>query len=100
MASNSNRAVYEGGVIGDRDRLRLAEPQMGDEKYAAYRIQWWQEFPCRCESTCRCQGPPVARPKSVRILVELPDEPPQLTTWCAIGAITARHDDHGVSVAG
>lgn len=79
----SSRAVFEGGVIGDRDRFRLAEPQMGDHEHSAYRTQWWQEFPCRCESTCRCQGPPMARPKSVRVLVELPHEPPRLTPAAA-----------------
>ena len=83
MAYDGSWALYEGGVIGDRDRLRLAEPRMGDEEYVAYRAQWWQEFPCCCESACCCQGPPSARPRSVRILVEFPDEPPQLTPAAA-----------------
>ena len=44
----SGRLRYEGGEIGDRDAFRLAEPEMSDEEYQAYRAAWWKEFPCRC----------------------------------------------------
>jgi hypothetical protein len=79
----SGRLKYEGGEIGDRDALRLAEPKMSDEEYQAYRAAWWNEFPCHCESACPCQGPPGRRPTRVRIFVELPEEPPQLTPAAA-----------------
>ena len=81
MASGQLR--YEGGEIGDRDAFRLVEPEMSDEEYQAYRAAWWNEFPCRCESACLCQGPPGRRPRRVRIFVELPEEPPQLTPAAA-----------------
>jgi hypothetical protein len=77
------RLRYEGGEIGDRDAFRLIEPEMSDEEYQAYRTVWWKEFPCHCESACLCQGPPGRRPRRVRIFVELPDEPPQLTPAAA-----------------
>jgi len=77
------RRRYEGGEIGDRDAFRLVEPEMNDEEYGAYRDAWWTEFPCRCDGTCCCQGPPITRPKRVRIRVELPDEPPPLTPAAA-----------------
>jgi hypothetical protein len=70
---------YQGGAIGHRDALRLAEPEMSDDEYDAYRVAWWKEFPCRCEADCLCQGPPPGRPRQARILVELPDEPPRLS---------------------
>ena len=75
----SGRFRYEGGEIGDRDAFRLAEPGMSDEEYQAYRAAWWKEFPCRCESACLCQGPPGRPPRRVRIFVELPEQPPELT---------------------
>ena len=52
---------------------------MSDEEYQAYRAAWWKDFPCHCESACLCQGAPGRRPRRVRIFVELPEEPPQLT---------------------
>jgi hypothetical protein len=52
---------------------------MSDEEYEAYRTAWYEEFPCRCKGACRCQGPPVPRPRRARLLVELPEEPPELT---------------------
>jgi hypothetical protein len=55
-AMASGRLRYEGGGIGDRDALRLVKPEMSDEEYQAYRAAWWNEFPCRCESACLCQG--------------------------------------------
>jgi hypothetical protein len=79
----SDRLRYEGGGIGDRDAFRLAEPEMSEEEYQVYRAAWWTEFPCHCESACLCQGPPGRQPRRVRILVELPDEPPQLTPAAA-----------------
>jgi hypothetical protein len=69
--------------MGDRDAFRLVEPEMSDEEYQSYRAAWWKEFPCRCEGACFCQGPPGTRPNRVRILVELPGEPPQLTPAAA-----------------
>jgi len=79
----SGRLRYEGGEIGHRDAFRLAEPEMSDEEYQAYRAAWWKEFPCRCESACLGQEPPGRRPRRVRIFVELPEEPPQLTPAAA-----------------
>jgi len=73
----SGRLRYEGGEIGDRDAFRLVEPEM------TYRAAWWKEFPCRCECACLCHGPPGRRPRRVRIFVELPEEPPQLTPAAA-----------------
>jgi len=77
--SASGRLRYEGGEIGDRDAFRLVEPEMSDEEHQAYRAVWWNDFPCRCESASLCQGPPGRRPTQVRMFVELPEEPPQLT---------------------
>jgi len=79
----SGRLRYEGGEIADRDAFRLAEPEMSDEEYQAYRAAWWKEFPCRCGGSCLCQGPPGRRPRRVRVFVELPEEPPQLTPAAA-----------------
>jgi hypothetical protein len=75
----SDRPRYQGGRIGDPDTFRLHEPDMSDEEYEAYRTAWYEEFPCRCKGACRCQGPPVPRPRRARLLVELPEEPPELT---------------------
>jgi hypothetical protein len=33
----SGRPRYQGGEISDRGAFRLAEPEMGDEEYVAYR---------------------------------------------------------------
>jgi hypothetical protein len=79
----SDRPKYQGGKIGDRDAFRLHEPAMDDEEYQSYRMAWLREFPCRCEGACRCQGPPARKPRHVRILVVLPEEPPQLTPRAA-----------------
>jgi hypothetical protein len=56
---------------------------MDDEEYQAYRAAWHREFPCRCEGACLCQGPPESKPRHVRVLVVLPEEPPQLTPGAA-----------------
>jgi len=56
---------------------------MDDEEYQSYRTAWLTEFPCRCGGTCRYQGPPARKPRHVRILVVLPEEPPQLTPGAA-----------------
>ena len=79
----SERPRYQGGKIGDRDGFRLHEPEMDDEEYEAYRVAWHEEFPCRCEVPCHCQGPPEHKPRHVRILLLLPEEPPQLTPAAA-----------------
>jgi len=78
-----DRAVYEGGHIGHRDAFRLTEPDMSKAEYQAYRTAWWQEFPCSCDGPCLCQGPPPARPPRVRLLMNLPDEPPSLAPAAA-----------------
>lgn len=70
-------------MIGDRDAFRLHEPAKDDEEYQSYRVAWLREFPCRCEGVCRCQGPPALKARRVRILVVLPEEPPQLTPGAA-----------------
>ena len=77
MGSGHQR--YGGGEIGDRDAFRLVEPDMTEEEYQAYHAAWWRQFPCQCEGPCGCQGPPPTRPKRPRLLVVLPDEPPELT---------------------
>ncbi|MDQ2874525.1 MAG: hypothetical protein M3Y33_06845 [Actinomycetota bacterium] len=78
-----DRPRYLGGKIGDRDAFRLHEPDMDNEEYQSYRAAWHTEFPCRCEGACLCQGPPASKPRQVRVLVVLPDEPPQLTPGAA-----------------
>lgn len=78
-AMESDRPRYQGGRRGDPNAFRLHEPDMGDEEYEAYRAAWYEEFPCRCKGACRCQGPPARRPRRARLLVELPEEPPELT---------------------
>lgn len=77
MGSGHQR--YGGGEIGGRDAFRLVEPDMSEEEYQAYRAAWWRQFPCQCEGPCGCQGPPPTRPKRPRVLVVLPEEPPELT---------------------
>lgn len=74
-----DRPRYHGGKISDRDAFRLHEPDMDDEEYQSYRAAWYAEFPCHCEAACLCQGPPESKPRHVRVLVVLPEEPPQLT---------------------
>ncbi len=72
-----------GGEIGNCDAFRLVEPEMSDEEHQANRAVWWNEFPCRCASACLCQGTLGRRPMRVRIFVEFPEEPPQLTPTAA-----------------
>jgi hypothetical protein len=79
----SDQPRYQGGKIGDRDAFRLHEPDMDDEEYQSYRAAWYEQFPCRCEGACRCQGPPARKPRHVRTLVVLPEEPPELTPGAA-----------------
>jgi hypothetical protein len=79
----SGRRRYQGGKIADRDAFRLHEPDMDDEEYESYRTAWFEEFPCRCGGACMCQGPPARKPRHVRVLVALPEEPPQLTPGAA-----------------
>ena len=81
MASGQLR--YEGGEIADRDAFRLAEPEMSDAEYQACRAAWWKEFPCRCGAVAFARGRLAARPGRVRIFVELPEEPLQLTPAAA-----------------
>jgi hypothetical protein len=38
-----------------------------------------RSFLAGCKGACRCQGPPARRPLRARLLVELPEEPPELT---------------------
>jgi len=51
---------------------------MGDEEYEVYRAAWYEEFPCRWDGACQCQGPPAPKHRHARLLVELPEEPPEL----------------------
>src|SRR5712691_5767115 len=98
---SSGRQTYRSGKISDRDECRLAEPDMSEDEYRAYRSAWWTQFPCQCEDTCRCQGPPAARPRTPRLLVLLPDEPPQLTPAAARALLRillkAAHQQHETS---
>lgn len=45
MAVPVSRIRREGGEIADRDALRLAEPEMSDEEYQAYRAARWKSSP-------------------------------------------------------
>lgn len=80
---DSGRPRYCGGKIGERDAFRLHEPAMDDAEYQSYRMAWLREFPCRCKGACCCQEPPAVKPRHVRTLVVLPEEPPQLTPGAA-----------------